>query len=96
MMITGKRAFAINYDLKAPGRDYTGLYEEIKKSGQWWHYLESTWLVATSETPTQIWNRCAKHIDKNDYLLIIEVRNYVQGWLPQDAWDWINQNVPSP
>jgi hypothetical protein len=88
------KVFAINYDLKAPGRDYNGLYEELKKSSKWWHYLESTWLVSTEESPTVIWNRLAKHIDKNDYLLIIEVKDNVQGWLPKDAWDWIHANVP--
>lgn len=89
------KAYAINYDLKAPGRNYDALYDEIKKTGRWWHYLESTWLVSTTETAEQIWNRIGKHIDKNDYMLIIEVRNNTQGWLPKDAWDWINANVPS-
>lgn len=90
------KAYAINYDLKAPGRNYTLLYEEIKKSPQWWHYLESTWIIITDETPTQVWNRLANHIDKNDYLMVIEVRDNVQGWLPKDAWDWIHTKVPKP
>lgn len=89
-------AFSINYDLKAPGRDYAGLYEAIKQSGKWWHYLDSTWIVITNESPLQIWNRLAKHIDKNDFMLIIEVRDNVQGWLPKDAWAWIRANVPDP
>lgn len=88
------RAYSINYDLKAPGRDYAGLYEAIKSSGQWWHYLDSTWIVISNESATGIWNRLAQHIDKNDYLLIIEVRNNVHGWLPKQAWDWIQANVP--
>lgn len=89
-------AFAINYDLKVPGRDYSGLYEAIKQSGQWWHYLGSTWLVVTAETAVQVWNRLAPHIDKNDYVLVIEVRNNIQGWLPKDAWEWIQTKVPTP
>ena len=52
-------------------------------------------MIVTSETPDQIWNRLEPHIDKNDYLLIIEVRDNVQGWLPKDAWGWIYENVPS-
>ena len=32
-------AFSINYDLKQPGRDYSGLYDEIKRSEKWWYYL---------------------------------------------------------
>lgn len=89
-------AYSINYDLKAPNRDYAGLYKAIKQSGKWWHYLDSTWIVITQEDAGQIWNRLAQHIDKNDYMLIIEVRDNVQGWLPKDAWDWIHANVPDP
>lgn len=88
------RAYTINYDLKVPNRNYDSLYTEIKKSPKWWHFLESTWIILTDETPTQIWNRLASNIDKNDYLLVIEVRDNVQGWLPKDAWDWIHTNVP--
>ena len=88
------KAYAINYDLKVPGRNYDGLYEAIKQSGKWWHYLESTWIVATNETGQQIWNRLAAQIDKNDYVLIIEVRKDYFGWLPKEAWDWLSQNVP--
>lgn len=86
-------AYSINYDLRAPDRDYEGLYEAIKASAKWWHYLESTWIIATHETAQQVWDRLSSKIDKNDYMLIIEVRNHSQGWLPKDAWDWINENV---
>jgi hypothetical protein len=86
-------AYAINYDLKKPGHDYAGLYEAIKASGKWWHYLQSTWLVTTNETPTQIWERLRLHVDTNDFVLIIEVKHNVMGWLPADAWKWIDDNV---
>ena len=87
-------AFSINYDLKGPGRDYTELYDAIKASGKWWHYLDSTWIVVTNEDAQQIWTRLASTIDKNDYLLVIEVLDNVKGWLPKDAWNWIHTNVP--
>lgn len=89
------KAYCISYDLKAPNRDYTGLYDAIKSAYPWWHFLESTWLIKTAETPSDIWNRLHKHIDTNDRLLIIEVRDNVQGWLAKEAWDWIHQNVPA-
>lgn len=88
------KVYSINYDLKAPGRDYTKLYEAIKATGKWWHYLESTWLVVANETSQQIWNRIAPNIDKNDFILIIAVNRESHGWLPKDAWDWINANIP--
>lgn len=88
------KAFLITYDLTVPGRDYNDLYEEIKSSGRWWHYLESSWIVITEESPQQIWDRLGSHLDNNDFMLIIEVRCNVQGWLPKDAWDWIYKYIP--
>ena len=88
------KAYSITYDLKAPGRDYENLYEAIKKTGKWWHYLESTWLVITDKTSQQIWDSLAPTIDKNDLLLIIEIRKNRHGWLPEKAWEWIDKNVP--
>ena len=65
--------YSINYDLKLPGRDYSGLYSAIKACGVWWHYLGSTWLVDTNLTADGIWNKVSPHMDKNDYMLIIGV-----------------------
>ena len=89
------KAFAINYDLRKPDRDYTGLSKAIKQGRKWWHYLESCWLIITDETPDQIFDTLKPHIDKDDRLLIIEVRDNVQGWLTDKAWNWIHTNVPS-
>lgn len=89
------RAYAINYDLKAPGRNYEGLYAAIKELGTWWHYLESMWIVKTSLEVNGVWERLARHLDENDRLLVIEVRCNAQGWLPKEAWDWIHKNVPA-
>lgn len=91
-----RKAYAINYDLSAPDRDYKGLYDTLKEFSGWWHYLESTWIVVADLTPSQIWNKLKPHIDKNDSLLIIEVRDNVSGWLSKKAWDWIHENVPNP
>lgn len=88
------KAYTINYDLKAPNRDYEGLYESIKGSPKWWHYLESTWIIMTNETANDVYERLKAHIDRDDRLLIIEVRDNVQGWLPEKAWNWIHANVP--
>lgn len=89
------KAYSITYDLKVPGKNYEQLYESIKQLGAWWHYLESTWIVISNESSQQIWNRLSSSIDKNDFVLIIEVRKDCYGWLPPDAWDWIQKNIPA-
>ncbi|MHB1100528.1 MAG: hypothetical protein ACYC1L_00715 [Alphaproteobacteria bacterium] len=82
--------YAINYDLKQPGRDYAGLYDAIKECGAWWHYLGSTWLVDSALNAGDIWNHLAPHVDRNDRMLVIGVTKEYQGWLTNDAWEWIN------
>ena len=83
--------YAVNYDLKKPGQNYNPLYEAIKSCGAWWHHLGSTWLVDTTLSADGIWNTLAPHVDKNDSFLVIGVTHDYSGWLPQQAWDWINQ-----
>jgi hypothetical protein len=89
-------AYLITYDLKTKGRDYSPLYEALKALGPWWHYLDASWLIKTTDSPSTIWKRLAPHITRNDFVLIIEVRDNAQGWLPPKAWEWIHANVPKP
>ena len=88
------RAYCVSYDLNRIGQRYAALYEELKRSPGWCHYLDSTWLVATGETVTALAQRLRTRMDANDSILVIEIRRSSDGWLPQEAWDWINENVP--
>jgi hypothetical protein len=44
----------INYDLRAPGRDYEPVYDYIKGHGTWCRLLKSCWLIRTSKTPSTV------------------------------------------
>jgi len=83
--------YCISYDLNKDGKNYEGLIEELKKSSSWWHFLKSTWLIYTNETASQVWTRLEKQVDKDDYILIILVSKDYQGWLPKEAWEWIER-----
>jgi hypothetical protein len=86
--------YAINYDLRRPGQNYASLHAAIKELGAaWWHYLGSTWLVDTHLNADQIWARLSPHVDTTDFVLVIRLANDHQGWLPKEAWDWINQRA---
>jgi hypothetical protein len=85
--------YSINYDLKRPGQNYDALHEAIKGCGAWWHYLGSTWLVDTNLNAKGVWDRLSPHVDKNDSMLIVGITRDYSGWLPQAAWDWINQRA---
>ena len=81
----------ISYDLNKPGQDYSNLHKEIKRAGSWWHHLESTWLISTDLGPEKWHERLIRHMDENDHLLVIEVCDNYQGWLPKKAWEWLNR-----
>ena len=85
--------YCVSYDLKKAGQNYNALYEELKGSYSWWHYLDSTWLISTQESADQLCDRLLRHLDQNDRLLVIKVVRSYQGFLSEDAWKWIREHV---
>ena len=75
-----QRTIQINYDLRAPGRNYQPLYDWIKTHA-WAHPLESLWLIRTTKDVKEVYAEARARVDSNDLLLIIDVTG--------DAW-WTN------
>jgi hypothetical protein len=88
-------ALLISYDLNRPGQGYSDLHEAIKSLGtSWWHYLDSTWIVSTSLTPTQAFAKLQPTVDTNDSIFIVDITADTNaGWLPAKAWEWIKKHV---
>ena len=84
--------YIISYDLSKPNRDYDGLYDTLKSFSSWWHYLESTWMISTTDTSDEVFEKLKPHIDEDDNLLIIEAGKKRSGWLPKKAWEWIKNH----
>lgn len=85
--------YMISYDLNSPGQKYEELYEKIKEIGSWWHYLDSTWLVSTSLSASEIYSKIKSPLDNGDHILVFSLGKDYQGYLPQKAWDWIKENI---
>lgn len=80
----------VSYDLKVPGRDYAKLYETLKTASTWWHYLESTWILSTSDNINTWSDKIRAVLDANDNFIVVNITGQPHhGWLPQDAWKWI-------
>jgi hypothetical protein len=86
----------VTYDLKTP-RDYHEFYEALKAqadNGKWWHYMSSTWLLSTTKTPQQIVDAVTPYFERQqDFIFVCELTPNYQGWLPKQAWDWINAEL---
>ena len=84
--VTMSRCLQINYDLVAPGRDYTKLYAYLKSFNGYSRPLESMWLVRTSKSTQTVCNELLAYVDSNDKLVVIDVTD--------DAW-WTH-GLPNP
>lgn len=60
----------IEYDLRAPSRNYDDLYKAIKAYGVWAHITESTWFIKTNESCAQVRDKLLKHMDSNDRIFV--------------------------
>lgn len=86
------KKYLITYDLKTPNWNYTNFYNTLKNLGSWWHYLDSTWMIKDSSYDAQqMYNLLGPYLSVKDFILIIEiVPSSKFGYLPADAWKWLD------
>lgn len=86
--------YLVAYKINAIGADPGPILEAIKKMGSgWMHYIPNTILLQSEDTADVIGKKIFKLITKDDYVLVIRVTKEYYGWLPQRAWDWLNNEV---
>lgn len=83
------KVYQIDYDLRKE-RNYEALYERIKSYGTWCRALESTWLIATNQSATQIRDHLAGAMDSDDGLLVTRLQGEA-AWrgLSQEKSNWL-------
>lgn len=87
-------AYIVSYDLKQPLDKYTPFFNELKRSHKWWHYLTATWIVLRYDALVEFGPKLRPLIFQTDRLLIMPAKGPADGWLPPDAWEWIQEDVP--
>ena len=88
--------YMVTYDLNKEGQNYEDVIEAIKaaSSGVWCTYWKSSFLIKSNLTSADaVFEKIQPHLDSNDSVLVIEVKNNKQGWLKKDAWDYINKSI---
>lgn len=78
------RVYQINYDLRR-SRDYTSLFKKIESYGAWARPLESCWIIATTQTASQIRDTLVSAIDSDDGLLVTRLSG-------EAAWRCLNND----
>lgn len=86
----------IGYDLNKAGQNYNALITDIQTSfPTYWHCLDSTWIVVTDLTPTQVRDHLKGHLDANDELLVIDITGKGAAWtgFAGDCSSWLKNNL---
>lgn len=65
--------------------------DEIVEFGSWWRYFGDVWIVDTEMTVDQMTVVLLEYLGPKDDLLIIGIQPPYQGWLPEDAWEWLDK-----
>lgn len=84
----------VGYD-KHQGEDYGPLEDALKKFPGWWHHLDSTWLVSTPNSATQVRDQLGALLDDKDRLLVVEISGDHAAWrgFDAEASQWIKEHL---
>lgn len=87
--------YMITYDLNNTGKKYNEVIQAIKdaSTGAWCTYWKSAYLIKSYLTANQVSDKITPHLDKDDRLIVIEVKNNYQGWLSESEWKYIRENI---
>lgn len=82
----------VTFSLRNQYYDYGQFWVELRGNClQWWHYIEQTVVAATSLGPDEFAEKLSPHLMPTDSLLVVKIEPHnFQGWLPKEAWDWLN------
>jgi len=90
------KTLLIGYDLNKAGQNYDDLIKTIKEiAGTWLHNLDSTWLITSNLSCSEVRAKLGKHIDANDELMVLDVTH--DDWATRGfsavANKWLEDNV---
>lgn len=87
----------VGYDLNKQGQKYEELIEFLKGDVNWWHHLDSTWLIKTEKSAAVFRDelRSNKLIDNNDEVLVINVTGDAAAWhgFNEKGSKWLKDNL---
>jgi hypothetical protein len=84
----------VTFTLRNSLQDYDSFFVTLRgNSQQWLHYLDNTFLLYTPYSPDELIHRLVPHFEATDSVIIVHVTQPFSGWLPQEAWQWINERM---
>lgn len=79
------RIYIILYDLK----EDSVVKERIKALGSWMNYFPKCWVIESSLSAHDIYDKIAVDYEKERFLIMELNKNNYWGVLPKEAWNWL-------
>lgn len=91
-----RRAYILTFD-RDDDLDYKAIHDSIVASPSvltWWHYIKSSYILIAKTNSATTLNQEIKNVLPGKRFLLVELNlKNRNGWLPQEAWDWIKNQT---
>ena len=94
VLLSTHYAYLVCFALNGPPEVYPDFFRELTYCDGWLNYVPGVWIVLTKLTLVSLTARLRPKIRTTDRLMVMPAKGPVDGWLPKDAWVWINKHVP--
>lgn len=83
----------VAYDLNSPGQRHADLLEFLKEQFPLAKLSESSYAIATTKTPSQVFAQLKPYIDKNDQIYVISLNRPYSGQGKKAVNDWLDLHL---
>jgi hypothetical protein len=88
-----KRFLHISFKFADRDPKFAKLRPVFDHATDWFRYTSNCWIVWTSSSAEQWYERLRPHIDDKDSMFIIEINlGERQGWMSKSFWEWLNED----
>lgn len=88
-----EKPILITYDLRGESKDYKGLISAIEEFSTCFKITESSWIIFSSLTDEQVFNKLRVFIDSDDRIVIAILEGYASGSNPISNVDKLNEEL---
>lgn len=88
--------YLIIYSCKSSVKKFKAVDEAIKSyawDDRWMYHLNNTWIIRSEMTADEIGQKLNAVTNENDDFLVIEIKKHYAGWLPQQALDYLDNDI---
>lgn len=91
-----KILFGYDLNKQAKSSEYEDLIKKIKETfPNYWHCLDSTWIVVTELSPTQVRDLLSPFLDSNDEMFVADITGKAAAWrgFTGNCSTWLKDNL---